>query len=235
MADEPLLELRGVNQYYGGSHTLRGIDLTVPEGACLALLGRNGVGKTTLLRCMMGQLPIRSGSVRFAGREITKLKSYERARLGIGWVPQGREIFPRLTVAENLKVSESAAAGRQLTPLKELEALFPILRSMERRRGGDLSGGQQQQLAIARALVPSPRLLLLDEPTEGIQPSTIKEIERVLRALLAKKMTVVLVEQYLDFATALADHYAIVSRGEIVERGLMKDLKPDQVSRYLAV
>jgi urea transport system ATP-binding protein len=232
---EPLLQLRGVDQYYGGSHTLRGIDLEVPEGACLALLGRNGVGKTTLLRCMMGQLPIRNGSMRFAGKDITRLRSYERARLGIGWVPQGREIFPRLTVAENLKVGESAAAGRALTPLSELETLFPILRSMERRRGGDLSGGQQQQLAIARALVARPRLLLLDEPTEGIQPSTIKEIERVLRTLLSKKMTVVLVEQYLDFATALADHYAIVSRGEVVERGRMKDLRQEQVRQYLAV
>jgi urea transport system ATP-binding protein len=235
LAAEPLLEMRGVDQFFGGSHTLRGIDLEVPEGACLALLGRNGVGKTTLLRCMMGQLPIRNGSVRFGGTDVTRLPSYERARLGIGWVPQGREIFPRLTVAENLKVGASAAAGRPLTPIAELEALFPILRSMERRRGGDLSGGQQQQLAIARALVARPRLLLLDEPTEGIQPSTIKDIERVLRALLAKRMTVVLVEQYLDFATALADHYAIVSRGEIVERGKMADLREEQVRRYLAV
>jgi urea transport system ATP-binding protein len=231
----PLLELRAVEQYYGGSHTLRNIDLEIPAGACTALLGRNGVGKTTLLRCIIGQLPIRSGSVRFDGEDVTGLRAYQRARLGIGWVPQGREIFPRLTVAENLAVGESASASGALEPLSELEALFPILKTMARRRGGDLSGGQQQQLAIARALVARPRLLLLDEPTEGIQPSTIKDIERVLRALVAKKMTVVLVEQYLDFAMALADHYAILSRGEIVERGRMSELRPEQVRRYLAV
>jgi urea transport system ATP-binding protein len=232
---EALLRLRGVEQFYGGSHTLRNVDLDIPEGSCTALLGRNGVGKTTLLRCMMGQLPVRAGTISFGGADVTKAPPYDRARLGMGWVPQGREIFPRLTVAENLSVGESAAGGRAVAPLAELEELFPILKSMAKRRGGDLSGGQQQQLAIARALVARPRLLLLDEPTEGIQPSTIKDIERVLRSLVAKRMTVVLVEQYLDFAMALADRYAILSRGEIVQRGRMADLKPEQVHRYLAV
>jgi urea transport system ATP-binding protein len=230
-----MLEVRGLNQYYGGSHTLRGIDLSVPQGSCTALLGRNGVGKTTLLRCLIGQLPVRSGSVLLDGKDLTRLPPYDRARLGVGYVPQGREIFSRLTVAENLAVGESAAAGRAPADRSELEALFPILKSMRSRRGGDLSGGQQQQLAIARALVARPRLLLLDEPTEGIQPSTIKEIEKVLRTLLERGMTVLLVEQYLDFALSLAQHYAILSRGEIVERGAIAELRPDEARRWLAV
>jgi urea transport system ATP-binding protein len=230
-----MLEVRGLNQYYGGSHTLRGIDLSVPQGSCTALLGRNGVGKTTLLRCLIGQLPVRSGSVLLDGKDLTRLPPYARARLGVGYVPQGREIFSRLTVAENLAVGESAAADRASADRGELEALFPILKSMRSRRGGDLSGGQQQQLAIARALVARPRLLLLDEPTEGIQPSTIKEIEKVLRTLLERGMTVLLVEQYLDFALSLAQHYAILSRGEIVERGAIAELRPDEARRWLAV
>jgi urea transport system ATP-binding protein len=230
-----MLEVRGLNQYYGGSHTLRGIDLSVPQGSCTALLGRNGVGKTTLLRCLIGQLPVRSGSVLLDGKDLTKLAPYDRARLGVGYVPQGREIFSRLTVAENLAVGESAAAGGALADRRELEALFPILKSMRSRRGGDLSGGQQQQLAIARALVARPRLLLLDEPTEGIQPSTIKEIEKVLRTLLERGMTILLVEQYLEFALSLAQHYAILSRGEIVERGAIGELRPDEARRWLAV
>jgi urea transport system ATP-binding protein len=229
-----MLSVRGLDQYYGGSHTLRGIDLEVPEGSCTALLGRNGVGKTTLLRCLMGELPLRSGAVILDGEEVTRLPSYQRARRGMGYVPQGREIFSRLTVAENLAVGESASRGA-LAPRKELEELFPILRTMRNRRGGDLSGGQQQQLAIARALVSRPRLLLLDEPTEGIQPSTIKEIARVLHALLERRMTLVLVEQYLDFALELAEHYAIVSRGEIVMRGRIADLDPAQARRHLAL
>src|SRR5207248_1842256 len=155
-----MLEIRGLNQYYGGSHTLRGIDLSVPAGTCTALLGRNGVGKTTLLRCLMGLLPVRSGRIAFDGKDIAHLTAYQRARLGIGYVPQGREIFPRLTVAENLAVGEAAAGrGRSIAPRDELEALFPALRTMQKRRGGDLSGGQQEQLAIARALVARPRLL----------------------------------------------------------------------------
>src|SRR2546430_514431 len=163
-----MLEIRGLNQFYGGSHTLRGIDLTVPAGTCTALLGRNGVGKTTLLRCVMGLLPARSGRVMFDGKDVTHLTAYQRARLGIGYVPQGREIFPRLTVAENLAVGEAAAGvARPMASREEVEGLFPALGTMQKRRGGDLSGGQQQQLAIARALVARPKLLLLDEPTEG--------------------------------------------------------------------
>ena len=230
-----MLSVRGLDQYYGGSHTLRSIDLEVPAGSCTALLGRNGVGKTTLLRCLVGELPVRRGTVELGGADVTPLPSYERARLGMGYVPQGREIFSRLTVSENLSVGETAAGGGATVERAELEELFPILRTMRNRRGGDLSGGQQQQLAIARALISRPRLLLLDEPTEGIQPSTIKEIGRVLRALLDRKMTIVLVEQYLDFALELAEHCAVLSRGEIVLRGPIGELDPAKVRRHLAV
>ena len=208
-----MLEIRGLNQFYGGSHTLRGIDLSVPAGTCTALLGRNGVGKTTLLRCIMGLLPARSGRIAFEGEDIGGLTAYQRARLGIGYVPQGREIFPRLTVAENLAVGEAAAGdARPLTPREEIEALFPVLRAMQRRRGGDLSGGQQQQLAIARALVARPKLLLLD-----------------------RGMTILLVEQYVDFARSLAQHYAILSRGQVVDRGEVAKLDTEGVRHHLAV
>ena len=230
-----MLSVRGLDQYYGGSHTLRAVDLEVPAGTCTALLGRNGVGKTTLLRCLMGELPVRRGTVELGGNDVTPLPPYERARLGMGYVPQGREIFSRLTVAENLGVGEAAARDGATLPRGELEELFPILRTMRNRRGGDLSGGQQQQLAIARALISRPRVLLLDEPTEGIQPSTIKEIGRVLRALLDRGITIVLVEQYLDFALELAEHCAVLSRGEVVLRGRIAELDPAQVRRHLAV
>ena len=230
-----MLSVRGLDQFYGGSHTLRGLALEVERGKCLAVLGRNGVGKTTLLRCLMGELPVRSGSIVFEGEELGKLPAYERARRGIGYVPQGREIFSRLTVAENLTVGEAAARGGPVMDRAELEELFPILRSMRNRRGGDLSGGQQQQLAIARALVARPRLLLLDEPTEGIQPSTIKEIGRVLRKLLEREITLVLVEQYLAFAVELAEECVVLSRGEIVMRGKLAELDAAQVRRHLAV
>jgi len=210
-----MLTIRGLNQYYGGSHILRGIDLEVPAGACTALLGRNGVGKTTLLRCLMGEVPVRSGTLLLEGEDVTALPPWERARRGLGYVPQGREIFSRLTVAENLLVGEAAAGTGSVTSRDELEELFPILRTMQRRRGGDLSGGQQQQLAIARALVTQPRLLILDEPTEGIQPSIIKQIEGVIRTLAARgTMAILLVEQYLDFARELADNFAILERDE---------------------
>ncbi|MGE5047829.1 MAG: urea ABC transporter ATP-binding subunit UrtE [Deltaproteobacteria bacterium] len=229
-----MLAVRGLNQYYGGSHTLRGIDLDVPAGSCTALLGRNGVGKTTLLRCLMGELPVRSGTVTLDSKDVTRLPAWQRARRGVAYVPQGREIFSRLTVSENLAVGESAAGGETL-PRSELEELFPILRTMQRRNGGDLSGGQQQQLAIARALISRPRLLLLDEPTEGIQPSTIKEIGKVLRLLVQRGVTLLLVEQYLEFALGLAEHYAILSRGEIVMRGRIAELDPVQARRHLAL
>jgi urea transport system ATP-binding protein len=230
-----MLELDSVNQYYGGSHILREISLTLPAGRVTALLGRNGVGKTTLLRCIMGVLPIRSGRVLFDGRPIERATPEQRAALGIGYVPQGREIFPRLTVEENLRMG-LATAGRGADIPVELFELFPILKTMLRRRGGDLSGGQQQQLAIARALAMKPRLLILDEPTEGIQPSIIKDIEAVIRQLAsAGNMTILLVEQYYDFARALADRYAVMSRGEIVRSGEAAELDREEVRAMVAI
>ncbi len=231
-----MLHVRGLNQYYGSSHTLRDIDLEVPAGACTALLGRNGAGKTTLLKCLMGVLPAATDSViRFNGDDITRLPPHRHARLGIAYVPQGRDIFPRLTVEENLRVAAMACPGSGREPQRELFDLFPVLHTMRQRRGGDLSGGQQQQLAIARALMARPRLLILDEPTEGIQPSIIKEIERVIRLLLARNLTILLVEQYYDFAQALADHYVVLARGEVVQRGRGAQMGEHQVRRHLAV
>jgi urea transport system ATP-binding protein len=232
-----MLTVSNLNQYYGSSHTLRDVSFDVPAGAVTALLGRNGVGKTTLLKCLMGVLPVRSGSVAFDGRDITGMPSHLRVRHGIGYVPQGREIFPRLTVEENLLMglaSKANGAARDIPG--EVFEMFPVLRAMLRRRGGDLSGGQQQQLAIARALVMRPRLLILDEPTEGIQPSIIKEIERVIRALSERgDMAILLVEQYFDFARELADQFLILRRGEIVKRGLGSEMDGDSLRSYLIV
>ena len=221
--------VEGLNQYYGGSHILRDVSFEVPAGKVTALLGRNGVGKTTLLKTLMGLVPARTGRIRFEDRELMTSKPYERARAGVGYVPQGREIFPRLTVEENLLM------GSPRIPERIFE-MFPVLRSMLGRRGGDLSGGQQQQLAIGRALAMKPRLLILDEPTEGIQPSIIKEIERAIRALAATgEMAILLVEQYYDFARSLADQYLVMERGEIVARGAGADMERDGVRRLLAV
>ena len=220
-----------LNQYYGGSHILRDVGFEVPAGKVTALLGRNGVGKTTLLRSLMGLVPIRTGKVVFEARDLTKAKPNERARAGLGYVPQGREIFPRLTVEENLRM---AVTGSGIPP--RVFELFPVLRQMLGRRGGDLSGGQQQQLAIGRALAMHPRLLILDEPTEGIQPSIIKEIERAIRTLAATgEMAILLVEQYYDFARSLADQYLVMERGEIVARGRGADMDADGVRRLLTV
>ena len=235
-ADGPAtLSLSGINQFYGGSHILRDVSFAVPANACTALLGRNGVGKTTLLRCLMGLLPIRSGEMKFGDKSIKSLPPYQRAALGIGYVPQGRDIFPRLTVEENLQMGlATASRGAQLPEL--VFELFPVLKSMLSRRGGDLSGGQQQQLAIARALAMRPRLLILDEPTEGIQPSIIKDIERAIRTLIgAGGIAILLVEQYYDFAKSLADHYLVLSRGEVVARGAGANMDREGVRRYLAV
>ena len=232
-----MLTVENLNQYYGSSQTLRDLSFEVPAGACTALLGRNGVGKTTLLRCLMGVVPIARGSIRFAGQEISGLQPFQRVKLGIGYVPQGREIFPRLTVEENLLMglASKRSGGPGAIPGQVFE-MFPVLKQMLGRRGGDLSGGQQQQLAIARALVMRPKLLILDEPTEGIQPSIIKEIERVIRALSEQgDMAILLVEQYFDFARELADQYLVLRRGEIVKRGSGHDMDPQELRSYLVV
>ncbi len=228
-----MLTLDHVDQYYGGSHILRDVSLEVAPGRVTALLGRNGVGKTTLLRSIMGLVPVAGGKVRFGGEDLTRAPSHRRARAGIGYVPQGREIFPRLTVKENLLMGLAGRPRRQPLPPVSLN-LFPALGSMLSRRGGDLSGGQQQQLAIARALASGPRLLILDEPTEGIQPSIIKEIERAIRALARSgEMAILLVEQYYDFARSLADQYLVMERGEIIRRGEGSAMDRDGVRKLL--
>jgi urea transport system ATP-binding protein len=230
-----MLNVDTLNQYYGGSHILRNLSFEVPAGKVTALLGRNGVGKTTLLRCLMGLVTARKGTVVFDGRDITHAKPFERVRAGIGYVPQGREIFPRLSVGENLEMGLASRPRLSRVP-DEIFAMFPVLRQMLRRRGGDLSGGQQQQLAIGRALAMGPKLLILDEPTEGIQPSIIKDIERAIRALAARgDMSILLVEQYYDFAKSLADQYLVMERGEIVKRGRGEDMERDGVRELLAV
>ncbi|HEX8887390.1 MAG TPA: urea ABC transporter ATP-binding subunit UrtE [Noviherbaspirillum sp.] len=232
-----MLQVEKLNQYYGAAHTLRGVSLTVEKGQCVALLGRNGVGKTTLLKCLMGVLPAASGKVVFNGRDITRLKPHERARLGIAYVPQGREIFARLTVEENLLMGMATLPARRAASIKgEVYELFPVLKDMLGRRGGDLSGGQQQQLAIARALLAEPKLIIFDEPTEGIQPSIIKDIERVIRLLRQRgDMGILLCEQYFDFAHALADKFVVLSRGEVVASGMQELMQGEDVKRHLAV
>jgi len=230
-----MLTIEKINQYYGGSHILRDVSFDVPGGQCTALLGRNGVGKTTLLKCLMGLLPIRSGALSLDGRSLGSLPPYARASLGLGYVPQGRDIFPRLTVAENLEMGLATQKRGTGVPSFIFE-MFPVLKDMLGRRGGDLSGGQQQQLAIGRALAMRPKILILDEPTEGIQPSIIKDIERAIRTLTAAgEMAILLVEQYYDFAKSLADQYVVLSRGEVVKAGRGADMDTDDVRRHLAV
>jgi urea transport system ATP-binding protein len=230
-----MLAVNALNQYYGGSHTLRNVAFEAPSGAVTAILGRNGVGKTTLLKCLAGLLPVRSGSIRFEDADVTKLPPYKRARLGFGYVPQGREIFPRLTVEENLRLGLATAPPGAPIPPRIFE-MFPVLGEMLNRRGGDLSGGQQQQLAIGRALAMTPKLLVLDEPTEGIQPSIIKDIERAIRRLAAEgEMAILLVEQYYDFARSLADRYVVLSRGEVIKAGRGADMDRDGVRDHLTV
>ncbi|MFZ3221569.1 MAG: ABC transporter ATP-binding protein [Rugosibacter sp.] len=256
-----MLIIDQLNQYYGGSHILRNVGFDAPPGKVTTLLGRNGVGKTTLLKCLMGLVPARSGTMRFEEREITRMPAYARARAGIGYVPQGREIFPRLTVEENLLMGMAGLPGKSKLP-EQIFELFPVLKSMLRRRGGDLSGGQQQQLAIGRALAMNPRLLILDEPTEGIQPSIIKDIEKAIRVVANSRtklktaeqqdardeikeairkvaetgeVAILLVEQYYDFALALADFYLVMERGEIIKRGAGADMEKDGVREALAV
>ncbi len=230
-----MLRIEKLNQYYGGSHILRDLSFEIPAGKVTALLGRNGVGKTTLLRVLMGLVPTRTGEVKFFDKDITHAKPYERAQAGIGYVPQGREIFPRLTVEENLRMGLATLPRGARVPERIYE-MFPVLRQMLGRRGGDLSGGQQQQLAIGRALAMAPKLLILDEPTEGIQPSIIKDIERAIRALAATgDMAILLVEQYYDFARSLADQYLVMDRGVLVKRGSGADMEKDGVKQLLAV
>ncbi|CAG2127813.1 urea ABC transporter ATP-binding subunit UrtE [Cupriavidus plantarum] len=230
-----MLQVNALNQYYGGSHILRNVSFDVPEGRLTTLLGRNGVGKSTLLKCLMGVVPTRSGNISWGGTAIEKKAPYERVAAGMAYVPQGREIFPRLTVEENLLIG---AASRKAPPgvPDRIYQLFPVLRTMRQRRGGDLSGGQQQQLAIGRALMSEPKLLILDEPTEGIQPSIIQDIGRALRLLVDEfGMTVLLVEQYYEFARHLADHYVVMSRGEVVAKGAGADMEQDGVRELIAV
>ena len=230
-----MLKVDDLNQYYGGSHILRGLSFEVPVGKVTTLLGRNGVGKTTLLKTLMGLVPAARGRITFNAQDITRAASYNRVRAGIGYVPQGREIFPRLTVEENLLMGLATRPGGEPIPRRIFE-MFPVLLQMMHRRGGDLSGGQQQQLAIGRALAFGPKLLILDEPTEGIQPSIIKDIERAIRSLAATgEMAILLVEQYYDFARSLADQYLVMERGEIVMRGAGADMDRDGVRESLAV
>ncbi len=239
MAAEPLLKVSSLNQYYGGSHILRNLSFEARLGEITVILGRNGVGKTTLLKSLMGVLPVKGGTVTLAGADITKATPYDRVRQGIGYVPQGREIFGRLTVEENIRMGLATKPGSTPIPPQIFE-LFPVLKQMINRRGGDLSGGQQQQLAIARAMAPGPRLIMLDEPTEGIQPSIIKDIGRVLRMLAntgmdGQPVAVVLVEQYYDFAAELADQYLVMERGEIVQRGLGKDMEAEGARQRMSI
>jgi urea transport system ATP-binding protein len=230
-----MLSLTGVNQYYGGSHILRDVDLQAKAGQITVVLGRNGVGKTTLLKALMGLVPIRTGSIALGGQALEKATPYERARAGLGYVPQGREIFARLTVEENLLMGLAGKpAGTPLPP--EIFEWFPVLHYMRKRRGGDLSGGQQQQLAIGRALAAGPKVLVLDEPTEGIQPSIIKDIGRVIRKLADQgSMAIVLVEQYYDFARELADSYIVMERGSVLAQGRGSNMEVDGVRELMAI
>lgn len=232
-----MLNVENLHQFYGGSHILRGLSFDAKIGEVTCLLGRNGVGKTTLLRCLMGLVPAREGSVTWEGKAITGFKPHQRVRAGIAYVPQGREIFPRLSVEENLLMGLSRFGAREAKQVPEfIYELFPVLREMKQRRGGDLSGGQQQQLAIGRALASRPRLLILDEPTEGIQPSVIKEIGAVIRKLAERgDMAILLVEQFYDFAAELADQYLVMARGEIVQQGRGADMESEGVRGLVAI
>ena len=231
-----MLDVEKVDLYYGAAIALRKVSISVEVGAVTCLLGRNGVGKTSMLRAIVGAHPIASGSIKWEGEEISRLPMYERARRGIAWVPQGRDVFPLLTVRENLETGFAVLPRGQRKVPDEIFDLFPILKTMLRRRGGDLSGGQQQQLSIARALVMKPRLIVLDEPTEGIQPSIIKDIGRVIALLRARgDIAILLVEQYFDFAHELAQTMVVMDRGDIVLAGRREDLDEADVRRRLSV
>lgn len=232
-----MLQVCELNQYYGGSHILRGVSFEAVVGEVTCLLGRNGVGKTTLLRCLMGLIPVKAGEVVWQGKTITHSKPHQRVQSGVAYVPQGREIFPRLTVEENLLMGLTRfSAGNARSVPEEIWQLFPVLKEMKHRRGGDLSGGQQQQLAIGRALASRPQLLILDEPTEGIQPSVIKEIGQVIRSLANRgDMAILLVEQFYDFAAELADSYLVMTRGSIVQQGRRENMEREGVRGLVAI
>ena len=232
-----MLEVNTINQYYGGSHILRDVSLTAPVGECSVVLGRNGVGKTTLLKCLMGVLPIKSGQILLDGKDISKLSPENRVRAGMAYVPQGRDIFSTLTVEENILIGMAKFKGSKAKKVpNHLYEIFPVLDEMSQRRGGDLSGGQQQQLAIARALASEPRVLLLDEPTEGIQPSIIKDIGRVIRRLADQgDMAIILVEQFYDFAEELADNYTVMARGQVIAQGMGRDMPEKGIRELVAI
>ena len=231
-----MLDVAKLDLFYGAAQALRSVSVTADIGAVTCLMGRNGVGKSSLLRAIVGHQPIAAGTITWEGRDISSMKAAERARLGIGYVPQGRDIFPQLTVRENLETGFAGLKRTDRNVPEYLYDLFPILKDMQHRRGGDLSGGQQQQLAIARALVMRPRLLVLDEPTEGIQPSIIKDIGRAITYLRDRgDMAILLVEQYFDFARELADTYAVMERGEVVLAGKGADMVESEVRRHLTV
>jgi urea transport system ATP-binding protein len=237
MSGEPrMLKIEQLNQYYGQSHTLWDLDLDVPDGKCTVLMGRNGVGKTTLLQCIMGLLPTKTGSMTFGDKDLRKVAAEERARMGLGYVPQGRQIFPLLTVEENLLIGLPARRDGLKKVPDFIYEMFPVLKEMLGRRGGDLSGGQQQQLAIGRALVTDPRLLILDEPTEGIQPNIVADIGKVVRRLNHEMgLTVLLVEQKLPFARKVGDQFCLLDRGRAVAAGAMPELNEELIQQYLTV
>ncbi|ERS03419.1 urea ABC transporter ATP-binding protein [Acinetobacter sp. COS3] len=232
-----MLEVKQVNQFYGGSHILRDVSLSAPVGECSVVLGRNGVGKTTLLKCLMGILPIKSGEILLDGKDIAKMTPEQRVRAGLAYVPQGRDIFSTLTVEENILIGMAKFSGAKTRKVpSHLYEIFPVLDEMKHRRGGDLSGGQQQQLAIARALASEPRVLILDEPTEGIQPSIIKDIGRVIRKLADQgEMAIILVEQFYDFAEELADAYMVMARGQVVAHGRGEEMPEKGIRELVAI
>ena len=232
-----MLEVKNVNQFYGGSHILRDVSFTAPVGECSVVLGRNGVGKTTLLKCLMGILPIKSGQILLNGKDISKLSPEQRVREGLAYVPQGRDIFSTLTVEENILIGMAKFSGAKTRKVPEhLYDIFPVLFEMKHRRGGDLSGGQQQQLAIARALASEPSVLILDEPTEGIQPSIIKDIGKVIRKLAdGGEMSIILVEQFYDFAEELADNYTVMARGQVIAQGQGAEMPEKGIRELVAI
>jgi urea transport system ATP-binding protein len=231
-----VLKISGLNQFYGQSHILWDLAMAFEPATCTCIMGRNGVGKTTLLKCIMGLLAVQSGSMEFDGAELAGMSAERRARIGIGYVPQGREIFPQLTVAENLRIGLGARADRRKTVPDEIFELFPVLKEMLQRRGGDLSGGQQQQLAIGRALAIDPKILILDEPNEGIQPNIVRQIGDVITHLVVdKKLTVVIVEQKLAFARRVGQYFHLMEKGRVVAAGAIDQLDDQLVSQHLSV